>query len=407
MDFADARIEEIPEEAFMNSGVFSVILSDSVKILGAHCFSGAPLYSINTDCVERFMDHCLDTYIGGYIYLSDAAEYVGNMAISSTNIYIYADHKPSAWAERISDDQTMSQRMTFSVRATRDYLYTEVIGEATICAYRGDDSAVEIPNKINDMRVTAIGKGFGSLSAAAGEFFSEGGELPFSLPRLYRIPTGVKLIEHYCFEDSGAMILIPSTVKKAWIDTDENGDAPFYAFESESYPSLTYGKISGGAYYDGDNVMAEKRHQVRACLGVNTDRIVLDEDACIFYEEDADGYTLLAVMDYTLSELDISGEYNGKCIHTLGADSISALPDLRIVRVLGGVNKIKSYALDCLSLDLLFVGDSVTVAESYSMESVTEKYLLGAESVPAGWDELWLGLSIWVDIEYGVDPEAV
>ena len=401
VDFNGAPIQEIPYAAFKNTSVIKVNLSKSVKILGEQSFSGSPVTKINLENVTRYAANCLDGFSGNAIYLSSSVSYVGKEAFSSTFIYIESSTAPTEWSDTIIKASSEQAQFVYKTHLDEDYVYSVNNGKAEVCAYLGDEKTVNIPNRINGYDVVGIGYGFGCIKSSLHEWFIAHPEEESIIPIRYFVPDSVTSINFQTFRNSGSLITVPETVSTVWLDTAQSDFPPYYAFEADEYPGFTHGATTPSPVLDKSDFLTQYAEELRLCNSVNIDNIVLDEEKLSFYEESGNGYTLLCVMDYGVTSLNISGVFNEKTVHTIRTDAVSCLKSLKNVRILGGISKITSYAFDAISLESIYLDGCVIYAEEYAMESISDSYLLEADSIPVDWSDRWAGIALNINVIYG------
>jgi len=389
VDFRDSLLDSISEAAFMNTAIKEISIPDSVWELSDNAFSGAPIENINLDNITSFGKRCLDSYKGGWIFLSKEVDNVENLAFLSSFVYIESDYYPESFDEHITDLTNNYQTVFLGARKSGDYIYQGDAESATLLRYTGNKTRVTLSDSIDGLTVKKIGSGFASYNDSL-----------FGNVKEYIIPEGITEIDSGTFRNSGAVVYIPESVEKMWISAYETDYPPFYAFSKDSLPALKKGSTDSSASYSEDE-LSELREIIRYAVGIDPLLTVADEERRCFYLKDENGYSLFAVMDYFAEEIIISSSFGEKTVHTVKGDAVSSMKLLKRAVILPGVTSIESYAFDGVKLDEVFIPKSVIFADEYAFAAVVKEFLLEADSIPEGWSKLWAGLLIRPSISFG------
>lgn len=421
VDFNGAPLEEVPEYAFYDAALKEIELPTTCKKIGKYCFYNNPLKKINYENVTSFGEYCLSGYYGKPIYLRKDVEYVGNNVFTGNYVYIEHEVVPTTWGTNIAGTNELSGYVTANCLINDEYIYSKENNQVTIYNYIGEAKRINVPSKIDNLTVTKIGYGFNSISEYAIDVIEErigtfNLEFCSEIVRLEKVvlPNTIKGIDFGAFQCLYTMIYIPSSVESMWVgvgiwDLDEEDSASCYLmFESNDYPTLKYKWLENSNSYEDAKAVYDDC-AIRTALGIKLQNVFYDIENKAYYLADAQGYSLMAYMDYTTSEIHIPTTINNKSVHTVKTGAVSGFYCVRSIIIGNGIKKIQRNAfVNCEEVLSIYIPNSVTIINGNGFANICKTFYTSHLSLPDEWDTQWAGASTSsVKINFNVKQKDV
>ena len=398
IDFNNSKITCIPSDCFIGTKLQNIDLPDTVTYLLDYAFKDVPLTSIDLSNV-KYIGYRALTGLKGSVYLPDTIEYVGDQALSNCLVYLGHDSIPNSWGSKISLIDNKNIALNCSV--SDYYVYGKDGQTVTVYSYLGTQDVVEVPATIEGTTVTKIGYGFANKMSE---------EVKVKLPSYVKLPNTIKYIDRYAFNYSETFVSVPESIECV---SAESGYLAFYGFEGETIPKICEYWIGDSDIYTltPDQYRDEVRG-VRFSLKNDPASIEYDETVRKFYKKDLYGYSLIAVMGCSTSNLVVNSQFNGYAVYMVGTDAFGSICmiteedgeldiDDNVVETLtfeSGITKLQTGSIKCKAKKV-FIPKSVTTINAYAFKSV-DVFYVEASSKPDEWDTYWANNN--QNIYYGV-----